>query len=94
MVLVSYTLARPCAPIVVSVIFLLSTGTWKADPGDAGKIVSNALKTGFRHLDFAMMYGNQPEIGEALTAVFKEGKVKREDVWMTSKVLPPCSTLS
>ena len=55
--------------------------------------MSNALKTGFRHLDFAMMYGNQPEIGEALTAVFKEGKVKREDVWMTSKVClpaPPC----
>ena len=74
------------------------TGTWKADPGDAGKIVSNALKTGFRHLDFAMMYGNQPEIGEALTAVFKEGKVKREDVWMTSKVrtfpLHPIMTLS
>ena len=33
-----------------------------------------------------MMYGNQAEIGQALTAVFKEGKVKREDVWMTSKV--------
>ena len=58
--------------------------------------MSNALKAGFRHLDFAMMYGNQAEIGEALTAVFKEGKVKREDVWMTSKVvslllqLQPC----
>lgn len=50
--------------------------------------MSNALKAGFRHLDFAMMYGNQPEIGEALTTVFKEGKVKREDVWMTSKVPP------
>ena len=50
--------------------------------------MSNALKAGFRHLDFAMMYGNQPEIGEALSGVFKEGKVKREDVWMTSKVPP------
>ncbi|CAL5229701.1 g13073 [Coccomyxa viridis] len=65
---------------------LMGLGTWKASPGDAGKIVSNALKAGFRHLDFAMMYGNQAEIGEALTAVFKEGKVKREDVWMTSKL--------
>lgn len=33
-----------------------------------------------------MMYGNQAEIGQAMTEVFKEGKVKREDVWMTSKV--------
>ncbi len=50
-------------------------------------MVSNALKAGYRHLDFAMMYGNQAEIGEALTAILKEGKVKREDVWMTSKVM-------
>lgn len=61
-------------------------GTWKAEKGDAGKIVRNALHLGYRHLDFAMMYGNQAEIGIALTQVFKEGKVKREDVWMTSKV--------
>ena len=33
-----------------------------------------------------MMYGNQAEIGQAMTEVFKEGKVKREEVWMTSKV--------
>ena len=65
---------------------LLCTGTWKADKGDAGRIVSNALKTGYRHLDFAMMYGNQAEIGQAMSEVFKEGKVKREEVWMTSKV--------
>ena len=48
--------------------------------------MENALKVGYRQLDFAMMYGNQAEIGTALTKVFKEGKVKREDVWMTSKV--------
>jgi diketogulonate reductase-like aldo/keto reductase len=65
---------------------MVPAGTWKASPGDAGKIVENALKVGYRHLDFAMMYGNQAEIGTALTKVFKEGKVKREDVWMTSKV--------
>ena len=33
-----------------------------------------------------MMYGNQAEIGQAMSEVFKEGKVKREEVWMTSKV--------
>ena len=39
-----------------------------------------------------MMYGNQAEIGQAMTEVFKEGKVKRDEVWMTSKVcgrVPP-----
>ena len=39
-----------------------------------------------------MMYGNQAEIGQAMTEVFKEGQVKREDVWMTSKVCGPCPT--
>ena len=49
--------------------------------------MENALKSGYTHLDFAMMYGNQAEIGQALAKVFKEGKVKREDIWMTSKVV-------
>lgn len=35
------------------------------------------------------MYENQDEIGHALHKVFKEGKIKREDVWITSKVAPP-----
>ncbi len=32
------------------------------------------------------MYENQAEIGHALQKVFKEGKIKRDDVWITSKV--------
>lgn len=39
------------------------------------------------------MYDNQDEIGRALHKVFKEGKIKREHVWITSKVAPP-STFS
>ena len=68
------------------------TGTYKIDPGDAGTAVTDALKIGFRHLDLAMLYFNQPQIGEALAAVFQEGRVKREDAWITSKVAPLSST--
>lgn len=32
------------------------------------------------------MYGNEKEIGEALQKLFKEGKVKREELFITSKV--------
>lgn len=39
-----------------------------------------------RHVDCAEMYGNQAEIGHALQRVFTEGRIKREDVWITSKV--------
>ncbi len=41
-----------------------------------------ALKLGYRHLDCALIYGNEKEVGEGLHA----SGVKREDVWVTTKV--------
>ncbi|EFJ36384.1 hypothetical protein SELMODRAFT_141212 [Selaginella moellendorffii] len=61
-------------------------GTWQAEPGLVGKAVKTALEVGYRHIDCASVYGNQKEIGEALSEVFKSGIVKREDVWITSKL--------
>lgn len=45
-----------------------------------------ALKNGYRHIDCAQMYHNETEIGEVLERCFKEGVVKREDVFVTSKL--------
>ena len=39
-----------------------------------------------QHLDTAAMYGNEQDIGIALTDVFKAGKVKREDLFITTKL--------
>lgn len=52
--------------------------------------VKNALKyaineCGYRHIDTAALYGNHVAIGEALKEIFSEGKVKRSDIWITSK---------
>lgn len=64
----------------------LGLGTWKAEKGEVGKAVLNAIRIGYRHFDCAHIYGNEKEIGEAFSRAFSEGLVKREDLWITSKL--------
>ncbi|CAK7900182.1 D-arabinose dehydrogenase [NAD(P)+] heavy chain [[Candida] anglica] len=47
-----------------------------------------AVKAGYRHIDTAWYYGSEKYIGQALQELFKEGVVKREDLWITTKVWP------
>lgn len=54
--------------------------------GEVSKAIRLALQYGYRHIDGAHFYGNEGEIGEALAEVFREGKLKREDVFVTSKL--------
>lgn len=42
-----------------------------------------------RHIDCAAAYGNENIVGEAFASIFKEGKVSRKDVWITSKLNNP-----
>ena len=64
----------------------IGLGTWKSEPKEVEKAAEHALKNGYRHIDCAAAYGNETEVGNALQNVFKEGKIKREDVWVTSKL--------
>lgn len=64
----------------------IGLGTWKSEKGKVGEAVRIALEAGYRHLDCAATYGNEKEVGEALSQVFSEGRVKREEVWITSKL--------
>ncbi len=58
-------------------------GTWQIKPGDdAYQSVAKALKVGYRHIDTAQNYGNEAAVGQAI----KDAKLKREDVFVTSKL--------
>ncbi|KAK7259960.1 hypothetical protein RIF29_25598 [Crotalaria pallida] len=64
----------------------IGLGTWQADPGVIAHVISSAIKVGYRHIDCAQAYLNQAEIGSALKKLFDDGVVKREDLWITSKL--------
>jgi len=54
--------------------------------GEMKEAVKFAVKNGYRHIDCAMAYKNEFEIGEALKELFEEGVIKREDIFITSKL--------
>ncbi|KAL2250478.1 UNVERIFIED_CONTAM: NADPH-dependent aldo-keto reductase, chloroplastic [Sesamum indicum] len=61
-------------------------GTWQAEPGVVGQSIEAAVKNGYRHIDCAPVYGNEKEIGVVLKKLFDDGIVKREELFITSKL--------
>jgi len=68
---------------------VIGLGTFGSDNYN-NEIIAGAVKVaiemGYRHIDCASVYGNEKEIGEVLSQLISEGKVKREELWITSKV--------
>lgn len=64
----------------------LGLGTWKSEPGQVRKAVVWAIEAGFRHLDCAKIYQNEKEVGEGIEIAIRSGLVKREDLFVTSKL--------
>jgi alcohol dehydrogenase (NADP+) len=67
----------------------IGLGTFGSDSVSAdivAQTVKKAINAGYRHIDCASVYGNEKNIGYILNEVFNNGLLKREDLWITSKV--------
>jgi len=61
-------------------------GTLIPDPAVTSEAVKAALEVGFRHFDCAERYRNEAAVGDAMRALFKTGTIRREDVFVTTKL--------
>ena len=62
----------------------IGLGTWDLRGDVCTRIVTEALKIGYRHIDTAQGYANEKQVGEGLRA----SGVAREDVFITTKIVP------
>jgi 2,5-diketo-D-gluconate reductase B len=63
---------------------LVGLGTWELRGRACARVVEQALRLGYRHIDTAEMYDNEREVGEALRA----SGVRRDEVFLTTKIWP------
>ena len=67
----------------------IGLGTFGSDRFSAEQVaraVREAIAAGYRHIDCASVYGNEAEIGKVFSEILSSGALRREELWITSKV--------
>ncbi|GAM41385.1 hypothetical protein TCE0_042r14466 [Talaromyces pinophilus] len=60
----------------------IGLGTWQSKPNEVREAVEAALLAGYRHIDTALAYGNEHEVGQGI----RDSGVPREQIWITTKL--------
>ena len=61
---------------------LLGFGTWQLEPADARRMVAEALRIGYRHIDTARIYNNEEGVGQGI----RDSGIDRDDIFVTTKI--------
>ena len=70
---------------------MLGFGTYQVtDPEECKNSVLAAIRTGYRLIDTAVAYGNEEAVGAGIRAALEEGIVKREELFITTKMWFRC----
>jgi diketogulonate reductase-like aldo/keto reductase len=80
----SPTAATPVVEANGARIPLLGLGTWELRGRTASRVVEQALRLGYRHVDTAEIYDNEREVGDGL----RTSGVKRGELFVTTKIWP------
>jgi len=65
---------------------VVGLGTYALRGDEGEKVMKDAIDVGYRHIDTAYLYGNEKEVGNAVRAKINEGVIKREDIFITTKI--------
>ncbi|KAK2435234.1 NAD(P)-linked oxidoreductase superfamily protein [Trifolium repens] len=67
-------------------MLIIGLGVWRIEGQEIKDLILNSIKIGYRHFDCAAKYKNEQEVGKALKEAFDTGLVKREDLFITTKL--------
>lgn len=67
---------------------IIGLGTWTQNDEETANSVYYALEDGYRLIDTAQYYGNEYGVGEGLKRAIDDGIVTREEVFITTKIMP------
>ena len=67
---------------------IIGLGTWTQNDEETANSVYYALEDGYRLIDTAQYYGNEKGVRDGLRRAINDGLVKREEVFITTKIMP------
>lgn len=67
---------------------VVGLGTYSLHGDKCVNAIMSAIRLGYRKFDTASFYGNEEEVGKAIRQAIAEGLIKREDVFVTTKLYP------